>query len=305
MNPQYFVILSLFCAARALSQEPTVTLDHATKTISPSTLFVGRGDAIRIQITNTEPRCFLYNASAAFVQQEDSSLPLRALARNDTLTTVDLPIVIHQPQYNSYIVTIERLGAEDCDEPHALGDYTFTVNVQTLGWALDFGGAFYMSDLTSSKYFLEPGKADDDSEGFFVRQNTDVEDSFSRGLSLVIHLKNQKWDRTRNVVWAPITFGVGLSESTDYFAGTSLKFGDAMYLTVGAIFSDVDELPISLKQDEFTSNANALDTLGTKSEIGLFVSFSYAFGRDLASSRLTQLFQATTPPAQDGTPTAR
>lgn len=284
-------MFSLLCSASALSQEHSVILDHESKSISNETLFVNSGDTIRFQITNTEPRCFLYNSRAAFV--EDEGVPKALTDEIVAQTRVDLPPVRHQPQYNRYTVTITRLNGLDCEMAHMRGDYTFIVDVETLGWALDFGGAFYISDLISSKYYLEPGKSDNGSDGFFVRRNADVENSFSRGLALLVHLKNQRWDLARNIVWAPITFGVGLSESTDYFVGTSLKFGDAMYLTFGTIFADIDEIPIALKEDGFTSSANALDTLGSKSETGLFLSFSYAFGRDLASSRLRGIFQPT------------
>ncbi len=297
----YLALVVFFSSTRLHAADHPVVLDHTTKSQSTVNLLVSNNDTITFQITNTNPYCFTYNSRMPSKIEGEGK---RSFRSTDTGTTVEISVT-HQSNFTRYVLDIQKRNANGCQDDNRLDDYTFSVNVQTLGWAIDFSGAFYISDLVSSKYFLEPGKTSEGNDIFVVRRNSDVENSFARGLALLVHLYDGRKDLTKNIVWAPISFGIGINESTDYFVGTSLKFGDAMYLSLGALFADVDEIPVDLKKDGFTTNANALDTLGSKSDSGLFISFSYAFGGEAASARFTGLFPGTTGSDDSAEPTVR
>ena len=273
----------------------TVHFDHQAKSQSDANLFVKPRDTINLQVHNTNATCYMYNFATAVGADDrlDDATP-----RPVVQTTY-----IHRYDVNQYVVDIRRRDIDSCDND-TRGDYRFTVDVETLGWALDFSGAFYISDLTSQSYFLKPGTTSDGAAGFIVHRNSSAEDSFQKSVAMLVHLYDERRALETNIQMAPLMFGIGMNESTNYLLGTSVKFGRAMYLSFGAIFGDIDVLPIELSEGGFTENANALETLGSKSDHGWFLSFSYRFGSSAANARLAGFFSGTQSPSQPDPPIA-
>lgn len=267
-----------------LAARHVVTFNHETRSQSHGNLLASSNDEIVLRVVDTNAGCYTYNFSAAAEANDP-------LADDPPKTIVDTEYT-HREDVSRYVVEIKKREVPACmNDP--LGDYTFSVNVETLGWTLSTSGAFYLSDLTDPKFYLEPGMNSGGVDGFFIRRNMAAEDSIDRGLAFLVHVYDERKDIENNVLWAPITFGIGFDNSTNYFIGTSWKFGNAMFLTAGVVFGERDELPTALSSGRFTEDANALDTLASRSDNGLFISFSYGFGSDAASSRLSGLFQST------------
>lgn len=270
-----------------------IVFDHSTGA-SPGAVSVREGRAIQLKVLNTYPECFRYNYRSVEVKEPEKASSTadrsrRRPAREDVL----FPTIVHDGTNRDYLVTVEQKSNSevDCSGPHAnLRTYSaenpWTAHVRTYGWALGFAGSFTRSELTNPVYSLkEVGSSEDDMQSptmFEVIEMPELEDEFELGAGAMIHLFHSDPNANRLLrYWAPISFGLSLENGDDlrYFLGTSLRFHDDFFVTAGIAYGNVDRLPngLDLADNRFTTDSNALQTLGRKSESAVFFSVSYKF----------------------------
>lgn len=319
-----FAVLTLLLGAAAPVQAKTVTLDHETLTITPAgAIGLYPDEVLEIVITNTSRRCYTFNLTP--VEEEEGARLESADVHRDT---VSIPVV-HDAGVVAYEVVVRKkpnlpAGLENrCDRQ----DHTFRVPVKTYEWRLGGAGAFTGDRLTDSVFYLEDGVENPDAppemqrQGFFVRQSMDAEDSYSLGAAAMVHLfhndpvrfdfKKRKESMPSGtpgaglVHWAPVSFGLGVGEesNTRYYLGTSLRFGQKAFLTAGWVFGSRDRLPDGLDVGGFTTEANALGSLGSKTSSAVFIGLSFDF-LNVGASSFMGPFQTAKPepPGEETTP---
>lgn len=280
------------CLAAGKSPKPgseenpySVTLDHATGIVNPyGPLRLGDGDWVRVTITSTQPASFSYN----LVAKDPQSAP----PRSGMLKTMEL-VVQHDGSAASYQVTATCLRAGTCELP----DRVWVLPVVQDKWEVSFAGAFTVDGLTDEVHTLVPETVAQ-TEGtpstqYRVRRNKDAEDSSTISTAAMVHLYHaRKLALGKSIRWSPISFGLGLSSGSDtrYYIGTSLKFGDAAFLTAGAVFGKTARLPNGLVENGVTTDANALNGSATRSQANVFIGLSYGFAASEAKARLLQPF---------------
>jgi hypothetical protein len=270
----------------------TVQLDHSDGSITPfQTLTLAKGDNLFVQIINTNVACSDYNISAQAPDDKNKARPVN---------TTKLLTIVHDGKAIAYQVSATKRTGAAASCP-ALPNRTWTLPVFTPGWAVAFAGAFTIDTLTSHVYGLEAG-VNSGVQGFYVRRNTANEDQASLGAAAMVHVYHSNFATFSNDVgWVPVSFGLGIgtSSSTRYFLGTSLRFGDQFFFTLGGVFGSVTRLPNGLSQGSFTTDANALASLPTGTRASLFASVSYSFLASSAKAALQVPFvSSTTPPAK-------
>ncbi|MGH8176844.1 MAG: hypothetical protein ACREV5_11340 [Steroidobacter sp.] len=285
-----------------------MTLDHETHAqTQQGSLRLRPGDAITFVVTNTYKPCFYYNA----VSVDDPPAKGDAfLAEIPDDAHFEFPRTTHDSGTAVYEVSATLKDGSECAERAkqlGLKSHEWSVDVETLGWSIGLAGAFAIDKLTDPVFFLEPA-ANGAVQGFTVGRDSSAEDDTNQDLAIMIHLYNSGWNRARpnasllhtlldGVTWAPLSFGVGFKDNARYYLGTSLRFGDAGYLTLGKVFGKVDRLPSGMAVGDFTENGNALATLGARSDNAIFLSLSYKFLSTGLQGKLGGQFGAATPPA--------
>lgn len=300
------------CVAAPLYGKETVTLDHQTQMVVPGgTIGLYADELLELVVTNTDRDCYTFNLEVVEEEPEGAKLQGR-----DPKTTVVIP-VIHHAGVSAYEVVVRKLAnLPGCSLP----DHTFRVPVETYEWRLAIAGAFTGDRLTDPVFYLEDGIENPEApeemqrQGFFVRQSTDAEDSYSLGAAAMVHLFHNdpfrfdfKWrDRSRPpgdpvpgaglVHWAPLSFGLGVGEDSDtrYYVGSSLRFGQKAYLTAGWVFGSRNRLPDGLDVGDFTTEVNALGSLGSKTTSAFFLGLSFDF-IDVGASSFMGPFQTANP----------
>jgi hypothetical protein len=277
------VLLSLVAGAFVFFSTPSaraqLVFDHASNSQTADDLLeFSPGDKVTFTVNNTIEKCFDYNGSAVI---KDFTQP----PRGSLVELMPAPVTwktTHQRNTTAYKVTVTKKkdAGDDCRNPKAgdvpLMDRTWEVAVSTIGWTVGVSAAFTLDELTDPQYALEPA-TENGVDGFTIEEDRAARDDTNQGLAMFIHLSNSGWGRDWPVVWAPITFGVGFEDNSQYYLGTSAQFGDTFFLTLGRVFGDRARLPNGLAVGDFTTDANAISTLGTRSDDAWFLGFSYQF----------------------------
>lgn len=260
--------------------DPFIVIDHSRGSyeVLKKPIF-SKNDKVSIHVENTNISCYSFNLDTVKQENEDGVF---ALAAPDNPDTVPFTIY-HDARTAAYEIDIKKISDDDsCVNQN----FSETFQVTTAAWKLAFSGALTYDDLTSQKYFLEPGTRSDPtgmtSSGFFVREDLDGQDEGSAGFAILAHLYHETKFNLKNseISWAPLTFGLGAGSDSEskFYLGTSLKFGDALFLTGGFVSGKKDVLPSGSSIGSFTENANALSTLGSKTDTAYFLGISYQFG---------------------------
>lgn len=300
LKPRWFAVavgaiaLSLSSQARA-----QLVFDQASGTQSATgVLEFSPGDTVTFVVHNTIPKCFDYNG-VPVVKTTKSAAPVAP----PSVKTVTWSTT-HQRDVTAYTVSVTKKAAsgDDCTSPKAgdvsLVDRTWTVPVTTLGWTVGVSAAFTVDRLTDPQFSLKPTTANG-TAGYLIEQDRGAQDATTEGLAIFLHLSNTAWSR-HPIAWAPISFGVGFKDNTRYFAGTSLQFGEPFFLTIGRVFGKQARLPNGLAVGGFTTNANAITTLGSRTSDAWFLAFSYQFLSTGLQTKLQGLFGgsgSSSPPA--------
>ncbi len=304
------LLFSLYGIAQA---KQTVDIDHRTGIQDPEgSIQLEQGEELTINIIHTFQECFKYNFEAVPVTPPKSAIqgdtPPPPLQEKTVTFHVN-----HDRSFGSYKITITKKDdltgtlKTQCDAVSPQKPDTYTVTVGTYGWTLGFAGAFTADKLTDPVFSLHPGTqqgADGQpTKGYFVEKNKGAEDSFRLGSAAMIHLYHSNPNRLKflgirhyDIYWAPLSFGLGINGGSQahYFLGTSVKFGDQAFLTVGGVFGPRKRLPDGITN--FTTDQNALSSLPTKNGSALFVGISYTF-ISVSKDTFQSLFKEKTPAA--------
>jgi hypothetical protein len=304
-----FIVIHLWPVPLAAQQ--VISFNHqAERDTQTKSVYLEDGEQFVIQIADTYPQCFSYNATAvkatAPSERASTGLEVRTVTFN----------LIHSSEFGKYVISISprRSGgaAEDgnCNEVwDTLGSQEKEILVHQSKWTAGVAGAFTYDEITNPVFYLESATrtgSDGTSEsGFLVRENSRDRDGFSLGGATMIHLFHSNPSRFKisryAMQWAPLSFGIGLTDSeTKYLLGSSLRFGDQAFLTVGGAFGRESRLPSGLSRGGFTTDANALANLGKRSAKSIFVGISYTFlgSKDDISKRFNA-FKPTEANAKD------
>jgi hypothetical protein len=277
-----------FCAPASSAPKPLViTYDQQSGAQTMSGIAeASPGESVILRVINTNTTCFDYNGAPK---------PAVAAAAADT-SQFEIPLS-QQRKSSGYTMEVTKKSnpPATCGAVFStLSERKWSTDVSVLGWELSFSGAFSIDGLSDRAYFLEDGTSNG-TPGFVVTRSKDAESSTNQRLAFLIHLYNSRWEQHRSVTWAPITFGMSIDDNTRYLIGTSLKIGDKLFLTGGGVFGKIKVLPASLSEGEFTTDQNALGTLGTKSDRSWFIALSYSFLGTNAKDQFSSLFPKAAP----------
>jgi hypothetical protein len=275
-------------AAYAKTAPLVITYDHATKTQSVGGIAERAvGEPVELKVINTNLDCFDYNGAPKMVPASGAGLS----APRDQLTIS----LVQQRRSNGYTMKItKKLNPPAACAALPLEEWETSTDVETLGWEVSFSGAFAFDGLRDRAYFLEDANVGG-VDGFIVNRDRDAESQTNQRPAVMIHLYNSGWDAKRSISWAPVTFGFSVDDNSRYMLGTSAKFGDKLYVTAGGVVGKVKVLPVGLVEGGFTTEQNAITTLGTKSEVSWFLSFSYSVLGTGAKDQFTGIFGKTAP----------
>ena len=276
------------CPLASAAPKPLViTYDHQSGAQSTSGIAeASPGETVILRVINTDTSCFDYNGAP--------KPPVVAGAMDTSQFEITL---VQQRKSSGYTmdVTQKKNPPANCAAVFAtLSPRSWSTDVDVLGWELSFSGAFTIDGLSDRAYFLEDGTSNE-VPGFIVTRSEDAESETNQRLAFLIHLYNSRWERHRSVTWAPITFGMSIDDNTRYLVGTSLKIGDKLFVTAGGVIGKIKVLPTGLSEGDFTTDQNALGTLGTKSETSWFLALSYSFLGTNAKDQFSSLFPKAAP----------
>src|ERR1044071_3737813 len=274
-------------------QPNTVTIDHASGIQNPvATLELGKGDVIHASVINTNLDCFEFSQETKAVESWRGDLA--------KATRIDYEI-IHDGKATQYIIEAKKRANAPADCPN-LSERTWEIDVLTLGWAVDFAGAFTIDQLTDPVFRLEQeGTAQ--SPKFRITRNRGAEDSQKLGAAAMMHLYHTDPDflGRNDIAWAPLSFGVGVGEDskTRYFVGTSVRFNTKLFLTAGRVFGAVSRLPNSLQIGGTTDDGKALEGLQSRTADAWFLSLSFPIEGVSLRDSFQKPFQAKKPSATE------
>lgn len=248
-----------------------------------------KGERFQLVISKTYTKCFLYNFKAvkSTDKEKDQKDPTYPDSYNFTPIVHDgedrdyLVFIIKNPKAPVYCTKI-RLVERGESNP-------WTLQVRTFGWEIGFSGGFTVDTLTDPQFSLVPAHRNvtqDDGtimmeDGFQVISQPNAEDDFELGAAAIIHVFNTNPNSVVWRRWAPVSFGLSVNDTSEvrYFFGTSVRFGEQAFLTGGIVFGSKDRLPggLVLATNSFTTNANSLQTLPTRTDSAFFIAISYTF----------------------------
>jgi hypothetical protein len=274
--------------------EYDVSLDYLSGLVVPfGRIEIADSGKLKILVLNLLPKVEDYEfALTGIVIPATGKRGLEVKSTEVQLNTGRLLEIMHDPRYQSYQVTVIKKG----EKPESR---SWFIPVFTHAWTLDFSGAFTFDRLINPLYYLEPGTQAELNQnvprnGFFVRRNTKGEDAVGLGAAAMVHLYHTKYLHflKKTFAWAPLSFGLGVGANTEtrYYLGSSVRVGDVLFLTAGAVFGKVDRLPANLAEGNFVADADALGTLPRKGEVAFFLGISYAFAGKKAKEQLEQTF---------------
>lgn len=288
--------------SRAEAASLTVTLTMNGVQDPTGLIGLEKGDILVIQVRGTYPSCFTFNADAVAAQNKVDKATGEAPQPEDVTFHI-----IYDGTATGYRIKATRIqnGPSFCSAVPVAGipDLDHTVLIQEYGWQIATTGAFTVDTLTDPVFYLTP-TTQGSQAGYLVAENKDARSTFSLGLAAMIHLYSSspttlRLFKSQTVSWAPISFGLGINTSgaTSYFMGTSIKVGDSFYFTVGAALGQEKRLPdgvTTMPPTNFTTNANALSSLPTRTATSIFFAFSYSF-IDVGLTRFTKQFEDPAP----------
>ena len=239
------------------------------------------GQDFTVVINDTDPGRFQYSIAGVALEggteDDDQARKIQDVPIVE-LRPFKLPFT-HDRKFGGYVV---RIRANDPDDRTVvpkgetdelvLNDVTLHIAVETVGWNLDFAGAYVGSGLTDPKYAIitQENEAGDEEKVFTREPNR--ESDVNLGLGAFVHVYNDnKWP------WLALTFGLGIDDDTTYYLGPSLRLGDKAAITAGYAWGAVDTLPGGQQLGESPISDNVLNNLGTKNEGAFFVGISYSF----------------------------
>lgn len=301
--PVWTYCLSLLLAVSARPAFAQIEVDQVSGVQSSSGLLeFGVGKKVTFTVKNTAIECFDYNATSVVTPTTGGVVPTALLALTSKSWTT-----VHQRGVTAYKVTVTKKTTPDtrCGNPITVADIQlqdreWTVPVATLGWTVGVSAAFTIDKLTDPQFALQSATVNG-TEGFNVIEDRGARDDTTQGLAIFLHLSNTAWGSKYSVTWAPVSFGIGFNDNTRYYAGTSVQFGEQFFLTVGKVYGKVARLPNGVAIGDFTTNGNALATLGSRSDDAWYLGFSYQFLSTGLDSKLKGMFSGSgtaTPPAE-------
>ncbi len=271
----------------------SVTLDFDSGEVNPySVIGLTQGQKLIVYIKNLK-KSAAYSINVAGVKSDKPQESAQNRADDAGKVTKECTI-IHDKRYVSY-----RIEVTEFKDGTKTDERNWDLPVETLKWQIAFSSAFVANTLTDPVFYLEPGVNPDapgaDKNGFYVKENSGAKDKIKLGLAAMVHLYHSKKFGNDTWKWAPVTFGLGFGEGTKmrYYLGTSLKMGDAFFLTTGVVAGQINRLPAQIKLatgENFTRESNILENLHTKTKVGYFLSLSYAFGGAKAKQILMKPF---------------
>lgn len=281
-NVAHLFVACLALVCQALAAEQTVTINHLTGLSTPSGVIkLKRDELLTVQIVATKIACFQFNEKTVEPPPPTGARTPSAGAPPPEVVTMS---IIHDGLPHNYIIEASfRPGVTSCD---LLAPKSWTITAQTDNWTLAFAGGFTGDRLTDPVFSLDPGKdpADSSKSGFFIRRFRTQQSFMTLGAAAMVHLYHSDPNaltvrHLRKINWVPISFGLGVNNQSDtrYFLGTGIRFDTKLFLVGGVVVGSVARLPNGLSEDGFTTNANALSTLGKQTTAQFFLALSYAF----------------------------
>jgi hypothetical protein len=226
-----------------------------------------QGQLLEITIKDTIDDCFTYNTKV--LTDTDGSAGL--LSETPDSVTFE---IMYDETFSGYEIEVARRADSDDKGCDALAPATWTIPVLS-NWRVAMSGAVTFDQLTEPVYFLEPGSQTQNGQnvvGFFVRRDKDGEDLTRTAAGTMAHLYNTNWGG-----WVPLTFGVSLAQNPTYLVGTGVRLGQQGHLTIGAAIGPRGVLPSHLREGSFVTDANAINTLGSRNDVAMFVAVSLSF----------------------------
>lgn len=278
----------------AEERQQIVQLDTTTRLATPAgALRLRPQDLVIFRILNTNSSCYDFNFETIKESEEEKKESARLKFPHDEIVTISTR---HERKVVSYRISMTRKAGADAECNRS---YTWEIPVITDGWSLGFAGAFTIDGLTDPVFFLEEGSldagTDSEREGFFLRSQEAAEDSYKLSVAGMINLFDSDEERWKFAGgnWVPISFGLGINDGSEvrYFLGTGLRFSQHLFVSVGAVFGSRDRPPNDLVIGGFTTEANKLDNLPTKTDASAFIAISYSFlnpGESLFKGRFKQ-----------------
>jgi hypothetical protein len=274
-------------SATASTSQPDVVIDHngGGNPDPAGTILKRPGENVHIQVRNTNTSCFSFNTTVAPTQP---AVPANA-ATVPMDQTIDFNVRYDGTPTTITIAAYPNPGAVGCPTLASRapgGDPgPWLIHVATDGWDLAFSGAFTTDKLTDPNYTLVPGTKPSPTaggtptSGFIVTKNEG--DQYRLGSAAMVHLYHTDPDPLgrAGITWAPISFGLGVGDASHvrYYVGSGVRFDKKLFLTAGAVFGSRKSLPAGLTNGAFTTDQNALSTMGSHTARAMFFSISYSF----------------------------
>lgn len=250
-----------------------------------SAISLRHGQTLRVTIVDTRTKCFTYNGLGLETLGAES---LRSGESPGTFKVIDL---LHDESFKGYEVKVTKKDPPPAGcESTELKEVRWVIPVKS-AWRVAMSGAVTLDGLTDPVFFLEKGKQGEE-DGFFVREQSDDEDKVRTAAGAMAHLYNVDWG-----AWVPLTFGVSLAENPTYLIGTGVRLGEQGQLSIGASVGPRAHLPSQLEVGSFVTDANAINTLGSRTDISFFFSVSLAFF-EKNLSKISGIIKPATPPAE-------
>jgi len=290
-----------------------VTFSHAgTGPTTIGDVHAASGQIVKIKVTDTNTHCFTFNPTVVSNPQIARALESKGLSANET---VEFDLEMRDDPLE---VTIEARKGSDpqCDTLGLSERLTgkqpppWKVRILREGWDVAFAGAYTADTVTNPVFGLVAGQKQIDpapaakTAGFFVKSFPKQEDAYRLGAAAMVHVFHTSpsafsW---HDISWTPVSFGLGVGEASQvrYFLGSGVRFGSKFFLTGGVVVGSVKTLPAGLIANNaddpagFTTNANALGAMGSKTRAGAFVGVSYTFA-GVGPSSFTGPFTAVQP----------
>lgn len=272
-----------------------IQFDHATNTAAdPGEVSLVAGEKFQIQIRNTYPDCFEYSYRTIDLPDPPGAAAGSLPPKKDFC----FEPMVHDGKPRDYLVFItSNHRKSNCSQAGVTGlvvrgeDNPWVIPVRTHGWTVGFGGGFTFDGLTDPSYALVEAERTVDGEtqmGFEVIRQPERDDDYSLGAAAMVHVFHTDQQRWKG--WAPLTFGLAVNDGSDvrYFLGTSWRFSDQAFLTAGVAVGGRERLPpgLDLGDNNFTTDANKLNDLDTRTDASWFVGVSYSFLGDKAKAAL-------------------
>jgi hypothetical protein len=242
------------------------TLSHANTPSGDVSAFpLQHKQVLVVKINETDTKCFTYNGLGI-------TAPAVAAARRTNPNTEREIKLSYDESFKGFEILVKRNNdvTNQCANT-TLKDARWVIPVLS-AWRVAMSGAVTFDKLTDPVFYLESGKNAGGTDGFFVRQKADDEDVVRTSAGAMAHLYN-----VNHRGWIPLTFGVSLAKDPTYLIGMGYRLGQQGQLSVGAAIGPRAHLPSQLRVGGFVTDANSINTLGSRTDVELFFSVSLAF----------------------------